>query len=189
MAIRTVIFDIGRTLIPFDMTRIESQPAERREALRHLGRQFEVGGIASGEFRRRLRGLTGLAEAEMVDWWCSIFSQSWLIDPALVKRVQQRYRCGLLSNTNALHMEHLRRQYPLLNEFAFQTLSYEVGAAKPAAAIYAAAEAAAQCPPEEIFYLDDVPEFVAAARARGWRAEQAGDAALEVQLARHGIRI
>ena len=71
----------------------------------------------------------------------------------------------------------MRRQLPWLEDFDFHILSHEVGAVKPQAPIYAAAERAARCRPGEILYFDDVPEFIAGAAARGWRAEQFVDEA------------
>jgi putative hydrolase of the HAD superfamily len=42
-----------------------------------------------------------------------------------------------------------------------------VGAIKPEEKIYRAALDAAQCPPQDCFYIDDIPAYVAAAQSMG----------------------
>lgn len=49
-------------------------------------------------------------------------------------------------------------------------LSFEIGAAKPDAAIFCKAAELADCRPDEIFYADDIPGHVAGARAVGFDA-------------------
>lgn len=99
-----------------------------------------------------------------------------------------RYRLLLLSNTNAIHFEMLRREYPLLRHFHGMVLSHEVHLVKPQPAIFEAAVRLAGCSPEECFYTDDVPEFVDAARTLGIDSEQfRGVEKLERELASRGI--
>ena len=73
----------------------------------------------------------------------------------------------LVSNTNAIHFEMIRENYPLLRHFDALILSYEVQAMKPSPRIFEAAVRAAGCLPEECFFTDDIPEYVEAARAQG----------------------
>lgn len=189
--VQAIIFDLGNTLIPFSLAPLRTRwghgarAAEAAELCNH----FESGRVDPDEFRRRMSGLTRLEYPEFDIWWNSIFEDRWLIEPERIRGLAGQYRTGLLSNTNAVHFDFLRRTRPLLEEFDFHILSHEVGASKPEAAIYAAAEAAAQCRPEAILYFDDVPEFVRAARARGWQAieftgpgvlDEALDAALQL---------
>ncbi len=167
----TLIFDLGKTLIPFSLDPLEARLGGCREAALEMVRRFEAGALAPESFQAGMCELTGLSAAAFAPWWNSIFEPRWLVEPARLRRLMRRYRTGLLSNTNALHYAFLAEQQPLLGEFAFRILSHEVGATKPDARIYAAAEAAANCDPAEILYFDDIPEFVAAARRRGWQAE------------------
>ena len=76
----------------------------------------------------------------------------------------------LLSNTDATHIAWIRRRFPeVFPLFDGWVLSFEVGAEKPEEAIYQQVEALSGRPPESHIFVDDVPEFVAAAQARGWR--------------------
>src|SRR6185312_4110050 len=168
--IHTLIFDLGRTLVPFSFDPIEPRLRACREPAQLLFEQCEIGALAPDALRAGICELTGLAAAEFEPWWNSIFGPGWLVPPAWIRKLISTHRVGLLSNTNAVHFEFLARQRPLLREFAFHVLSHEVGSAKPQARIYQAAEALAQCPPEAILYFDDIPEWVEAARRRGWNA-------------------
>jgi 2-haloacid dehalogenase len=60
--------------------------------------------------------------------------------------------------------------YPVLTEFDAVVVSGREGVIKPDPGIYAILEARAGLPPEALFFADDSPANVAAARARGWTA-------------------
>ncbi len=95
------------------------------------------------------------------------------IEPMLALRAALRARgvpLYVLSNTNELAVEFIRAHYPWFAEFDGHILSYEHGAMKPAAALYAATERLSGRRGAELFYFDDRPENVEAARARGWQA-------------------
>jgi HAD superfamily hydrolase (TIGR01509 family) len=62
-------------------------------------------------------------------------------------------------------------------------LSWELGAAKPDAAAYQAVTTKLEVEGSQLFFADDSPENVAAARALGWQAEVFTDvASLEQRL-------
>ncbi|MHB8734915.1 MAG: HAD family hydrolase [Terriglobales bacterium] len=187
-AVRTVVFDLGRTLIPFSFEPLAREMEARREAILGLAQRYETGQIASDAFREQICGLSGVEEERFPKWWCSIFTLEPLVPLSLLEAVQQRCRLGLLSNTNPTHYQFLRAQFPWLDRFDFRTLSFEAGAAKPDPAIYADVERKAGCAPQDILYFDDMPQFVEAARFRGWQAEVFRDqAGVEEALARHGV--
>lgn len=188
MKISSVIFDLGRTLIPFSFDALGATLEPCRAAVMEAAAEYEIGGCDWAIFERRLAQLTRLDAAGLEDWWCRIFTLEPLVAPELIASLRPHYRVGLLSNTNECHFRFLCRKLPWLEAaFDFHTLSYEVGAAKPTAGIYADAEAKAGCAPGEILYFDDVPAFVAAARVRGWQAELFRDeTAVRASLARSG---
>jgi FMN phosphatase YigB (HAD superfamily) len=116
------------------------------------------------------------------------------VDMLPVLGALERIGCptGILSNTSAVHWNHLLRGgYAVLpGRFAQLVLSFEVGTMKPDPEIFAVAAAQAGVPPERIFFCDDLPEHVAAARAAGWDAEPFTSAGpLVAQLARRGINL
>jgi FMN phosphatase YigB (HAD superfamily) len=79
-------------------------------------------------------------------------------------------RTACLSNTNHAHWDGQLRHSPALRRIQLPHASHLMGLVKPDAAIYRAFEASAGVRPEEVVYFDDLPEFVSAARACGWRA-------------------
>ncbi|MDA0817345.1 MAG: HAD family phosphatase [Planctomycetota bacterium] len=97
---------------------------------------------------------------------------------------------GILSNTCDIHWQHLLRcRYGILpGGIGPLVLSYEVGAMKPHPSIYEAAVAKAGVPADRIFFCDDIPAHVEAARAAGWDAEVfTGARQLVEQLASRGV--
>jgi FMN phosphatase YigB (HAD superfamily) len=182
--IKTVIFDLGKVLVPFDFTRgyramselcryaPEEIPA--RIGATGLVPRFECGEVAPELF---VQELCGALQAEIpyeqfCEIWSSIFLPEPLIPDHMLEGLARRYRLLLLSNTNAIHFRMVRANYPLLRHFHEYVLSYEVGALKPSPRIYASALARARCEAGECFFTDDIPEFVAGARQAGIDAVQ-----------------
>lgn len=187
--LRCVIFDLGRTLVPFSFDPLTPALQSRRDEAFQLFAAYETGQIDSNRFERELRALARI-QPNFAEWWCSIFTIELLIPEEVLRRIKDQVRLGLISNTNELHFEFLRREMPQLSLFDFFTLSYKVGAVKPSPAIYTSAEEMAQCRPNEILYFDDIPEYVEAARRRGWNAEVfTGQAGVEAAVQRHGLSL
>jgi glucose-1-phosphatase len=193
--IKAIIFDLGRVIVPFDFRRgyarisaLTGIPAsEVPERIRPTGLvdQFESGQIEPREFVRQISGVLDLhcSYDEFCDIWSSIFLPDTLVPESLLRAIAARYRMVLLSNTNAIHFAMIREKYPLLRHFHALVLSHEVGAMKPSPAIYEKAVEAAGCLPEECFFTDDIPEYVAGARRFGIDAVQFESAAqIEAEL-------
>jgi putative hydrolase of the HAD superfamily len=200
MAIKTVIFDLGRVIVPFDFRRgyeriaaLCGLPVEEIPKLigaSGLVSRFESGGIESRDFVREFSKLLDLETSyeTFCEIWSSVFLPETLIPESMVAGIARRYRTVLLSNTNPIHYAMLRESYPLLRHFHAYVLSYEVGAMKPLPAIYERAIEAAQCLPEECFFTDDMPAFVEAARTHGIDAVQFESAAqIEAELRKRGV--
>ncbi len=102
--------------------------------------------------------------------------------------MKPNYRLVLLSNTNAIHFEMIRANYPLLRHFDAFVLSYEVGAMKPSPVIYRKAVEAAGCRPEECFFTDDIAEYIEGAGKVGIDAVQfESSAQIERELRGRGV--
>jgi 2-haloacid dehalogenase len=90
-----------------------------------------------------------------------------------------------LTNFGAEFFAGFRPTEPIFELFEDIVVSGEECVAKPDPAIFAIAERRFGRPPEELFFTDDNPANVAAARARGWHAHLfEGAAGLEAELAR-----
>jgi putative hydrolase of the HAD superfamily len=196
-----VIFDLGKVLVPFDFQRgyerlqaVCGHPVgEVRQRILDSGLvpRLESGLVGSREFVTRLGEALGVTfeYAEFCEIWSSIFLPGTLVPESLVIGLKKRYPLVLLSNTNAIHFEMLERTYPILGHFENRVLSHEVGAMKPAPAIYLKAIELAGCRPDQCFFTDDVAEYVVGARAVGIDAVQFHSAAqLQEELARRNIK-
>ncbi|MGO4885220.1 MAG: HAD family hydrolase [Bryobacteraceae bacterium] len=199
--IKTVIFDMGKVLIPFDFSRgylamekFCNYPAAeipKRIASTDLVHRFETGLVEPTDFVEQLSRILDLRVSfdQFCEIWSSIFLPDTLVPESLLAGIRERYRMLVLSNTNALHFAMVRRSYPMLRHFHDLVLSYEVKAMKPSPAIYHAAIERAGCRPEECFFTDDIPAYVEAARREGIDAVRFESCAqLERDLAARGIR-
>ena len=198
--IKTVVFDLGNVIVPFDLARgyaalgpnCPYPPAEipHRIAASGLVPPFEVGQIPPREFAARLSAVLGLDVdyARFCELWSSIFLPQTLVPESLLEGLRRRHRMLLLSNTDAIHFPWVRERYPLLGHFDDYVLSYQVGAAKPDPRIFQVAVERAGCRPGECFFTDDIPPNVEAARQAGLDAVRFENAAqLERELTARGL--
>lgn len=182
--IRTLIFDLGRVLIPFDFTRgyaglapyCPHPPEEVRARLKatDLVYRFESGLVEPADFVAEVTRILEMRieYGRFCEIWSSIFLPETLIPESWLAALHERFRLLLLSNTNVIHFTMVRENYPIIRHFDDCILSYEVKAMKPSPRIYAAALAKAGCAPGECFYTDDIREYVDAAREAGIDAVQ-----------------
>ena len=198
-----VYFDLGNVIATFDRERAFRQMAEvcGAAALRvgaavrdGLQADLERGTIDWPAFHREFSRRTGtesdpealaVAAADMFELNVGIL-------PVVAALQRCQIPIGILSNTCEIHWRHLLgRGWGILpGGFRTTILSHEVGVSKPEPGIFERAAERAGIAPERIFFCDDLPEHVAAARAAGWDAEVFMSAPmLADQLARRGVRL
>ena len=199
-----VYFDLGNVVFAFDRPRAFRQMAavcgapagavEQVVMADGLQEALERGDFAWDRFHLEFSRRTGTASDpdELARAASDMFALK--VETLPVIAALERIGCpiGILSNTCEPHWRQLiESRYAILpGGFREIVLSHEVRAAKPAAAIYAEAARRAAVPPERIFFCDDIPGHVAAARAAGWDAEVFSSAAgLVDALARRGLNL
>jgi len=198
---QAIIFDLGKVLVAFDFQRAYDRmqalcgyPVEevrRRIGNSNLVALLETGQVESQDFVSQLGQILGVSldYPGFCELWSSIFLPGTLIPESLIIGLKKRYPLVLLSNTNQMHFEMLERTYSILGHFEKRVLSHLVGAAKPSPLIYQKAVELAGCRPEECFFTDDIPEYVAGARSFGIDAVQFHSAAqLQEELQKRNIR-
>lgn len=198
--IKTIIFDLGNVIVPFDFKRGYARIAElcpypaaevpARIRATGLVQPFETGQITAEDFVRQVSAVLGLkgSYSEFCELWTSVFLPDTLVPESLLADLRERHRLLLLSNTNPIHYSMIRSTYPLLEHFHHCVLSYEIGSAKPDAKIYQEALGRAECRPEECFFVDDMLINVEAARRHGMDAVQFQSAEqLENELRSRGV--
>lgn len=107
----------------------------------------------------------------------------------LIARLKSRgFTLFGLSNFGADFWDEFRAGQPVFDGFADIVVSGHENLAKPDPAIYALAEERFGLPPQQLFFIDDKPENVAAATARGWHGHVFCDAEqLEADLLSRGL--
>jgi len=180
--IKTIIFDLGRVIIPFDfdlgyaelsrLSRMDTALIRERIRATGLVPQFETGLIEPEPFVAGIAAALGIeiSVEEFRRIWNLIFLEETLIPEDLVVRLKRHYKVLLLSNTNALHFDGLAERYPLLRHFDHHVLSYKVRVMKPDAEIYLHAARLAGCEASECLFIDDLEENVKGAQAVGMQA-------------------
>lgn len=198
--IRTFLFDMGNVLVHFSHEQMCAQIAAVsggdvewiRAFLFDSGLQieFESGKLSEAEFHALLeRHVERTIDIDELRFAASdIFELNAPLLPILNALKSRGHRLVLLSNTSFSHFEFIRRRFDVLDQFDDFVLSYEVGALKPASAIFESALQKIDCEPSECFYTDDIVEYVEMARTFGIHAETFVDAeTLVSHLQRHGI--
>ncbi|MGA9623254.1 MAG: HAD family phosphatase [Bryobacteraceae bacterium] len=196
---KAIIFDLGNVLVQFDFERWRQAlegfcpygavEIRRRIAATDLVERFETGLIEPPDFVAELSRILSLDMdyADFCKLWSGIFTDP-LIPEAMLEGLAARYKLLLLSNTNAIHFEMIRENYPLLRHFHERILSYEMHAMKPRREIFQAALERCGCRPEECFYTDDIAAYVEAAQRLGIDAVRFESLAqLERELKARGI--
>jgi len=182
--IRTLVFDLGKVLVPFDWQRgyaalasaSPHPPEEVRRRIKESGlfEGFERGKVEPREVAARVSAMLDLKVGfeEFTELWSSIFLPETIVPEEFLNRLHARHRLMLLSNTDAIHFQWLRKNYPILAHFDDFVLSFEVGMRKPEPGIYQVTIERAGCLPSEIFFTDDREENVRGALEAGIDAVQ-----------------
>lgn len=177
--IKALFFDLGKVLVQFDwspavekLVRVSPLDAAAiRELMTTspLALQFEKGEIESDNFFEQLREKLDcqMSIQDLRDVWSDIFTP---IDDhiALVQSLKGRFFLGLISNTNPVHVDWIRRRFRFLETFDRLTFSYEARAMKPERAIFDRARG--KFDPTEVWFVDDMEVNAEGARRLGWHA-------------------
>ena len=181
--VQAVIFDLGNVLLRVEERRFaERMVARMTKSPATLADFFgcsaavqanSTGQNSSREFYEAVVAETGFCGtyADFVTIWCDIFTP---IQPTLALALQLKGKLPriILSNTNALHMEYVFREFPYIHDFDGHILSHEVGLLKPDARIYELTLARYGLVAERTVFVDDLAANCAGARAVGLQAIQ-----------------
>lgn len=175
------IFDLGKVLVDFDYSIAAQKIAARSnktlpELHSFLGSspllvEYESGRLTREAFYEAVREAVSFQGGleEFSGYFADIFSEMPEIIALHAGLRRRGFKTYIFSNTNDLAVEHVRRRFPFFTGFDGYIFSYEVGAMKPQPAIYEAMEKLCGRRGEDLIYLDDRPENIAAGGARGWR--------------------
>ena len=179
-----IVFDLGKVLINFDyqiavekFNQIESglgnKFLEHHKKNYHIHRAFESGLLSEKEFvNTSLNGVDKKVDPQTFSqYYADIFAAHDDVI-SLLPLLKKRYKLILLSNTDPLHKKYGWEKYEFLSIFDHLVLSFEVGSVKPEEKIYREVERLSQFPSEEHLYIDDIADYVEAAKKLSWDAIQ-----------------
>lgn len=181
---RAVVFDLGGVLITFDyriavgrlLPQMKIQPDELWRLLEQtqLLHDYERGEITTSGFFVAVQTATGFSGsfAGFCDSFTSMFGQVPQMVALHAELRAKGVRTYVLSNTNEIAIEYFREKFPFFRQFDGYVLSYDpaVRALKPSARMYEKIEEISGLRGSELFYLDDIPQYVETAQKRGWQA-------------------
>ncbi len=183
--IKLFVFDLGNVILPFEHKQIVTKILKKTkkkvaapfdDAFSYmfdmeegLVNQYEEGCMSSFEFFTNIKDAYTLdiTFEEFKDAWNPIFRDNPRVNEAIHYLKSKGFPVFLLSNTNELHFAHIIEEYPIVHTLDEWILSFEVGAKKPDKRIYDAIFERMDVKPEEVFYIDDIPRYVEAARSFG----------------------
>lgn len=179
---KAVVFDLGKVLINFDygraaealapLTRIDAASIRQLIDQSPLLNQFETGLISFDQLLGIFTQETGYRGD--VKTFHTAFGDIFSEIPPMVELHRQLHARGIpthvLSNTNEIAVEWVRKGFPFFAHFNSYIYSHEVRAMKPAPAIYEALESSAGFTGPDLLYIDDRPENIDAAIERGWQS-------------------
>ncbi len=177
--IKTFIFDLGKVIVNYDHSRItqrieqfcdyKSEEIHKKIFASTVIHDYDLGKISSLQFFESVKDSLNLRMnfAEFAAVWNSTFDLEPIISEELIEKLAAKYRLIVLSDTNELHFEFIKQNFPILQYFDDFVLSYQVGAVKPAAEIFQIAIEKSDCLPEECFFTDDREGNVQGAKSFG----------------------
>jgi putative hydrolase of the HAD superfamily len=179
--IKAIIFDLGNVLIDFDhmtaarkisrFTNMSAQDIFNLFFDSPLTASFEESKISPREFFSQVKEKLNLKldYDGFVPIWNEIFFLSEKNHAVynLAKSLKKRYKLSLLSNVNILHLDYLKKNFPVFDAFHYVITSCELGCKKPDPAIYKKTLEILQVPPGDVFYTDDRLELAKKARELG----------------------
>ena len=184
MAIKAIIFDLGRVVIDFDhriaADKIAGLAGKSSQDIFNLFfdspliQSFEEGNITPVDFFNEVKKALslGISFAEFLPIWNEIFflteENKAVYD--LANKLRKSYQLALLSNVNKLHFEYIRKNFSILRPFHHLLTSYELGFSKPDPLIYQKTLKVLKVLPQESFYVDDRSELIEAAAELGIRS-------------------
>ena len=187
-----VVFDLGRVLVricdgwgdAFERagllslrSGVESKLADAtlRKAVELHVHALEHGHLTPDDFARESAALLGISAADVARSTDAFVHGAYPGATTLLDDLHEvGVRIACLSNTNARHWElmqgWLEPADQILRRIDLRYASHELQLRKPAEKIYEALERSAGVEGTDIVFFDDLPDNIAAARARGWDA-------------------
>lgn len=197
---KAVVFDIGRVIIQWDLRHLFAKLIHDDQEL-----DWFLAHVVSEKWHHQQDEGRPLAEmvperkrefpehAALIDAYATRFNETIPGPvPGTHALIEQLDAAGVplfgLSNFGGDFWDDFRADWPVFDAFRDIVVSGHEKCAKPDPAIYAVAEARFALPPQQLLFVDDKAENIAAATARGWHGHVfTGADALQADLEARGL--
>lgn len=182
--IKVILFDLGGVLVDLDgpplkaywlREVISDEENWRRWGTSPLVEAFESGHIRATEFAQRMIAEQGLQVSvddfirEFSAWPKGLFAGAG----SLLGELRHNYTLACYSNTSELHWSRMMEEMGLASMLDHCYASFELGCYKPALRGFELIVEDLKVKPAEVFFVDDNPANVEAAKKAGLEARQA----------------
>ena len=182
---KAIIFDLGAVILNInyqntidEFTKLGVNNAATfysKKVQTNLFNQIETGMISSNEFLKALQKETKNANINQVEkaWNAMLLDLPEERIQLIEKLKKNNYSIYLLSNTNAIHIDAIKKQLGKRKWLAFcklfdkMYLSHELGLRKPDVKIFEYILNEQKLKAEEVFFIDDSPQHIASAKKIG----------------------
>ena len=181
---KAIIFDLGAVILNInyqntidEFTKLGVNNAATfysKKVQKNLFNQIETGMISSNEFLKVLQKETKNANINQVEKaWNAMLLDLPEERIQLIEKLKNNYSIYLLSNTNAIHIDAIKKQLGKRKWLAFcklfdkMYLSHELGLRKPDVKIFEYILNEQKLKAEEVFFIDDSPQHIASAKKIG----------------------
>ena len=181
---KAIIFDLGAVILNInyqntidEFTKLGVTNAATfysKKVQTNLFNQIETGIISSNEFLKALQKETKNANIKQVEKaWNAMLLDLPEERLQLIKKLKKNHAIYLLSNTNAIHIDAIKKQLCKRKWLAFcklfdkMYLSHELGLRKPDVKIFEYILKEQKLKAEEVFFIDDSPQHIAGAKKIG----------------------
>ncbi len=195
-----VVFDIGRVIIRWDLRYLFAKLIDDPDEL-----EWFVTNVVTEKWHHQQDEGRPLAEmvperiarfpdhAELIQAYATRFAETYPENiPGTLDLIARLHARGVplfgLSNFGADFWDEFIASQPVFEHFRDIVVSGHENVAKPDPQIYAIAEQRFGLPPQQLLFIDDKAENIAAATARGWHGHVfTGAEALEADLSARGL--
>jgi putative hydrolase of the HAD superfamily len=202
--IQTLIFDLGGVLLNLkrenDWLEENLIPNFHPEKLQMLQQnnffnQFEKGKVSEQDFIQQMKNIAfgrEISEERIIQHWNKVLLEIPQNRIDLLKSLSEKYKLVLLSNTNSIHLQHIRKyMQQTFNENILEAIfdacyySHEIGLRKPDKEIYEFVMKDQNMGSGEILFLDDKAENLKEPRKLGWKILQVNFNKLSINHLEH----
>lgn len=184
--IRNIIFDLGNVLLNLDFEAsvqafkqlgLKSDVINRQQVYSDpVFYELETGLTTPASFRDRIREILknpGATDRQIDDAWCAMIRDIPAERVEMLIRLSNQFSVYLFSNTNAIHISRLHKEFREIHGINFPSLfvrdfySHEIHERKPDLASFQKVIELSSILPEETLFVDDLELNIAGAKETG----------------------